>query len=143
MLRARWWRILDGIMLVLFTFSVIVQFNDPDPFRWAAMYGIAAVACALSLAGRLPWWLPVAIAAVALVWAATLAPRVIGKVPFLDMFGAFEMQNVAIEESREMYGLVLIAAWMVVLAVRTRALYDSSARPHHMRADTDGGPSPG
>jgi hypothetical protein len=143
MLRARWWRILDGIMLVLFTFSVLVQFNDPDPFRWAAMYGLAAVASALSLAGRLPSWLPVAIAAIALAWAATLAPRVVGDVRFLDMFGAFEMQNVAIEESREMYGLVLIAAWTVVLAVRTRALSHSSARRNHVRADADGGPSPG
>ena len=141
MLRARWWRILDGIMLVLFTFSVIVQFNDPDPFRWAAMYAAAGVACALSLARRLPWWLPVAIAAVALAWAATLAPRVIGEVRFLDMFGAFEMKSVAIEESREMYGLALIAAWMVVLAVRARLLaHDAALRPH-LRPDADGGTS--
>jgi hypothetical protein len=34
------------------------------------------------------------------------------------MFGAFEMQNVGIEESAEMFGLLIIAAWMAVPAVR-------------------------
>ena len=36
------------------------------------------------------------------------------------MFGAFEMRSVGIEESREMYGLLIIAAWMAGLAVRAR-----------------------
>jgi hypothetical protein len=117
-LRTRVWKIADSIMLVLFAFSVVVQFNDPDPLRWAGMYGLAAVACALALAGRQRWWFPATVAALALVWAGALAPRVIGEVRFLDMFGAFEMKSVAIEEAREMYGLVLVAAWMVVLSVR-------------------------
>ncbi|MDQ3996935.1 MAG: hypothetical protein M3303_07940 [Gemmatimonadota bacterium] len=58
--------------------------------------------------------------AVALAWALTLAPRVVGGVPFREMFGALEMRTVGLEESREMYGLLIIAAWMAVLALRTR-----------------------
>jgi hypothetical protein len=57
---------------------------------------------------------------VTLAWAVTLAPHVVGRVPFGEMFGAFEMKNVGIEESREMYGLVIIAAWMAVLALRAQ-----------------------
>jgi hypothetical protein len=60
---------------------------------------------------------PIVIAVVTLAWAATIAPRVIGKVPFGAMFDEFEMRNIAIEESREMYGLVFIAAWMAAVAV--------------------------
>jgi hypothetical protein len=52
-------------------------------------------------------------------------PRVVGHVPFREMFGAFEMRTVGIEESREMYGLLIIAAWMAVLALAPR--YSSSA----------------
>jgi hypothetical protein len=33
------------------------------------------------------------------------------------MFAEFEMANVGIEESREMYGLCIIATWMVAIAV--------------------------
>jgi hypothetical protein len=74
----------------------------------------------LALLRRMHWTLPAILAAVALVWAAILAPRVVGRVPFRDMFGAFEMRNVGIEESREMYGLLIIATWMAVLALRAR-----------------------
>jgi hypothetical protein len=42
---------------------------------------------------------------------------VFGKIPFGDMFGAFEMKNTGIEESREMYGLLLVAIWMGAVAV--------------------------
>jgi lysylphosphatidylglycerol synthetase-like protein (DUF2156 family) len=107
-------------MLLLFTLGAAVQVNDPDPARWIAVYALAAAACLLSLLRRLPWTLPALLCAVAVAWAATLAPRVVGRVPFREMFGAFEMRTVGIEESREMYGLLIIAAWMVVLALRAQ-----------------------
>jgi hypothetical protein len=34
------------------------------------------------------------------------------------MFEEFEMKNIGVEESREMYGLLLVAGWMAVLAHR-------------------------
>lgn len=117
---AEWlaWKIADALFLLMFVFSVIVQVNDPDPLAWMAIYGAAALACLLSLAGRLPWQLPVAIGVIALVWALTIAPRVIGEVPFLDMFAEFEMKDIGVEESREMYGLILTGGWMAVLGHR-------------------------
>jgi hypothetical protein len=72
----------------------------------------------LGLLGRGHWACPAVVGLVAAVWAARIAPRVLSQVPFLAMFDAFEMENAGIEESREMYGLVFIATWMVVLAVR-------------------------
>jgi hypothetical protein len=107
-------------MLLLFAFGAAVQFNDPDPARWIAVYGLATVACLLSLLRRLHWAFPALLCVVTLVWSATLARHVIGRVPFSAMFGAFEMKDVGIEESREMYGLLIIAAWMTALALRAR-----------------------
>ncbi len=107
-------------MLLLFTFGAAVQLNDPDPARWIAIYALAAVACLFSLLRRLHWALPALLGVVTLGWAVTLAPHVVGRVPFGEMFGAFEMKNVGIEESREMYGLLIIAAWMAVLMFRAR-----------------------
>jgi len=114
----RVWKAADLVMLLAFAFSVVVQVNDPDPWAWTAVYGLAAASCLLALMGRGPWALPAAVGAAAAAWAATIAPRVLGRVPFLDMFGAFEMASVGVEESREMYGLLIVAAWMGVLAVR-------------------------
>lgn len=115
---ARIWRIADAMMLVLFAFSAVVQVNDPDPLRWIALYALAGAACGLSLARGRRWWFPATLGVIALGWALTLAPRVAGRVPFGDMFGAFEMRSTGIEESREMYGLLIVAAWMAVIAVR-------------------------
>jgi len=113
---SRGWRAANAIMLLLFAFSVIVQVNDPDPLRWMAIYGGAALVCGLAMARRARWWAAALVGLAALVWAATIAPRVVGSVPFADMFGAFEMKNAAVEESREMYGLLLVAGWMAVIA---------------------------
>jgi hypothetical protein len=117
---SRGWRAADGVMLLLFTLGAVVQVNDPDPVRWIAMYALAAAACLLALLRRIHWTLPALLGAVALAWALTLAPRVVGRVPFREMFGAFEMRTVGVEESREMYGLLVIAAWMAVLTLRAR-----------------------
>jgi Na+/H+ antiporter NhaD/arsenite permease-like protein len=113
------WKVADAIFLLMFVFSVVVQINDQDPIPWMAIYGAAAVACLLSLTGRLPWRFAVITGVVALAWAATIMPRVIGQVPFLDMFAEFEMKDIGVEESREMYGLLLIGGWMSVLGHRS------------------------
>lgn len=114
------WRAADAVMLLLFLFAASLQLNDPDPIRWVAIYTLAAVACLLSLLRQGHWGLPAAVALVAVVWAAMLSRHVLGHIPFGDMFGGWEMKDVGVEESREMYGLLIIAVYMLVLAVRAR-----------------------
>ena len=108
------------VMLVLFLFGLAVQYNDPDPWRWAAIYGAAAVACLLAVMGRMPRWLPVLVAVVAAVWATSLAPDVVGKVRPGEMFQEFEMKSPLIEQAREMFGLLIITAAMLLLIVTGR-----------------------
>jgi hypothetical protein len=104
-------------MLLAFTFSVAVQLNDPDPLLWAAIYAAAALVCAFELQRRVHPVVPAGIAAASAIWAMTIAPRVLGHVPFTAMFAEFEMANAGVEESREMYGLALIAIWMTAVAM--------------------------
>ena len=106
------------LLLAAFLFSIVVQLNDPDPIVWIAIYALASAATVLGLFERGHWAFPAILGVLTLGWAMSIAPRVMGSVPFLDMFGAFEMADVGIEESREMYGLLMIGAWMAVLAVR-------------------------
>jgi hypothetical protein len=109
------WIAANTALLLLFLFSVAVQYNDPDPIRWMAIYGLAAVATGLELAGRGIWWVSAPVGATALLWALTFAPRIAGRVPFREMFSAWEMKNIDVEEAREMYGLAIVAVWMAVL----------------------------
>jgi hypothetical protein len=113
------------VMTVLFVLGAAVQYNDPDPWRWVAIYASAAVASVLALRGKLPRWLAIMIAVIAAIWAATLAPCVVGYVRFSDLFREIGMDSPAIEEGREMVGLMLISAWMVVLALAGRRMRPS------------------
>lgn len=113
-------RVANWLMAAAFLFSVVVQYNDPDRVRWMLIYGVAALACILKLRHRLRWYLPAALGVTAFGWAASLAPGVIGKTTFGEMFQAFHMINTAVEEAREMGGLLVIAGWMAVLVAASR-----------------------
>jgi hypothetical protein len=113
------WISLQWLMTAAFLFSVVVQWNDPDPIRWMAIYGAAAAVsgwAALAPAGY-PWWLPVAVAVVALIWSLTLLPQVVGKVRLAELFESWEMKSPRVEVAREAGGLMIVAVWMALTAV--------------------------
>ena len=105
----------NGLMAALFIFAAVLQYNDPDPLRWMALYLSAAIACFLRLTGRSAWLAPGLVGLTALVWTGTIAPRVAGRVPFFRLFARWEMANPLVEEGREMYGLLIVAGWMAFL----------------------------
>ena len=115
-------RAAHAFMALLFFFGAAVQYNDPDPFRWIAIYLGASIACTLAALarGRPALTLAAVVGAAALVWGALLAPGVLGVVQPGELVGAWEMKDAAIEVGREMYGLFIIAAWMVVIVVTER-----------------------
>jgi hypothetical protein len=110
-------RILHGIFAALFLFGAVVQYNDPDPLRWMLIYLAAAAACVLAAMRRVPTVLPALVALIALAWAAVLAPGVSGSVEPSELVGAWEMKDARVEIGREMYGLLIIAGWMIVIVV--------------------------
>jgi hypothetical protein len=114
-------RTLNGLMAALFLVAVVVQYNDPDPLQWMAIYGAACVIAAACAAGRrLPGLWPIAVAAIALVWAASIALRGPHSADYASMFAAWEMRSPGIEEAREATGLLIVAAWMAVIAAARR-----------------------
>jgi hypothetical protein len=113
-------KVIALLLAVLFLFGLAVQYNDPDPLPWMAIYAAAALACILAAVGRLPRWLPAIVTLVAAVWAVALAPGVIGQVNPLEMFEEFEMKSPQIEQAREMFGLLIIAVVMLALLALQR-----------------------
>lgn len=115
-------RIADGVMVPLFLLSVAVQYNDPDPVRWMAIYlaaGIVSFVSAWKTPGaRRLFASSLAVGAVAAAWALTILPRVVGTPGFPTFSFGHGMENETIEETRELGGLVITATWMAVVAVR-------------------------
>ncbi len=117
----RW---MNFVMATLFLLSAALQFNDPDPLRWALIYGAAGVACLLFDRIRPPWLLPSLVGVACFAWAGGLAPRVLPALRFADLFGSMKAETPSIEQSRELLGLVIIIAWMLVLAAKSRNLQE-------------------
>lgn len=111
------WTAANVVMLLMFLMSLVVQYNDPDPVRWMLIYGAAALIAGLEIRRSAPVAAATAVGAAAFVWMITISRRVLGHVGFAEMFSAWEMKNVAVEEEREMYGLLLVALWMAAVAV--------------------------
>jgi Transmembrane family 220, helix len=130
-------RVIGALMAALFVFAAALQYNDPDPIQWAAIYLAAAVASILYLVGRLRWYVPVLIALVALVWAGTLARHVWGLIGISQLFEEWEMANPTVEEGREMYGLLIIAFWMAALAIATLKTRRASTLPAREHGDVN------
>lgn len=118
-------------MLLLFLFAAAVQFNDPDPFAWIAVYVAAAAICASEIRRGASVWAPIALALVALAWAGSLFYRA-RDVPVSSLVAEWEMRDIHVEEAREMYGLLIVAAWMIVIAtgrlMRARAVASVASR---------------
>jgi hypothetical protein len=112
-------RIVNALMALVFLMAVVVQYNDVDPLRWMAIYGAAfAVSAIVWRSGRVHPAAPVLVGAVALVWGLGIMLGGPGGTNYLHMFDAWEMQSVNVEEAREATGLLIVASWMAVLAVR-------------------------
>jgi hypothetical protein len=106
-------------MALLFTFAAALQFNDPDPIRWMALYGAA---CVLSLVvlfrRRVPLTIVVVVGLAALTWAGLIAFGGPAALEYGHMFEAWEMKSPSVEQAREVSGLLIVAGWMTVLFVR-------------------------
>lgn len=112
--------VLNWIMCALFLLSAAVQWNDPDPVRWMAIYGVAFAIClATGLRAPVPAMAPLLVAAVALAWAIAIIDggRTTG---YSHMFDAWEMKSANVELAREATGLLIAGVWMVVIAVAQR-----------------------
>jgi Transmembrane family 220, helix len=116
----RWFHYVSWLMAALYLVSVALQYNDPDPLRWMAIYGAAALASLCLPTQRWAAPLALAVAAVALVWAALLLPDIVGVVSFTDLWRKMSEKGGAVEIEREVGGLIIVVGWMVAGAVLAR-----------------------
>jgi hypothetical protein len=100
-------------MGALLAVCVALQYNDPDPARWMAIYGAGALISA-ALPGRRAAALPgLIVGLAALAWAAYLIHRTWGVIALSDLTGKMSEKGGAVEEGREAGGLAIEAVWLL------------------------------
>lgn len=110
-------RIANSIVGGLFLVSAALQYNDPDPWRWIALYALAGIATLSWGTSPLSRVLTGLAAVFALAWALSMAPRVLPELVVRDLVRPMSEKTPAIEESREMLGLLMVGAWSAWLCL--------------------------
>jgi hypothetical protein len=115
-------RLVNGIMAALFALAVAVQYNDPDPVRWMAIYGAGCLVTLMAaIRGSAPLAASATVGLIALAWCVYWAGTSHADLrTYGHMFDAWEMKNEPIEEAREASGLLIVSVWMAVVALRAR-----------------------
>ncbi len=105
-------------MIILFGYTIVVQFNNPDPFFWIALYGLSVLTSIGSLVS-LPMpgvlWIILGIYTAAIVW---LSPHFSNT--SLDAFTDIGMKGMEEALVRELWGMVICALWTCVLLFHER-----------------------
>ena len=96
-----------AVMTLLFLAAASVQFNDPDPLGWVAIYVAAAVLSAWSVFAIVPRVIAAPFGLAAMIWAATL---------FVE--AANQNFSIDAEVPREFFGLIIVGIWGELLAAR-------------------------
>jgi hypothetical protein len=115
-------RILCFFFGALFLVGAGVQWNDPDPLAWIVAYLVGAGLSFHAGAGGRAFVASALASIVFAVWFATLAAT-IPDAPE-EAFTSFEMRETSHEQPREAIGLLLLAGWSALLAVRARSAPD-------------------
>ncbi len=112
-------RVVDGLFGAAFLLSAVVQYNDPDPLRWIAMYLLAVVAAAWPPGSRLALGLTATAGIVATVWCLFVLPEAMAVTGMGDVVAAMSPDRPRTEAARELGGLLLVVVWSVVRVLRT------------------------
>lgn len=103
------------IALVFFLLLALLQYNDPDPVQWIVIYLAAATMCLISLVHRQRVWLPLVLFVISLGWATLILSSVVGQVSLGEVVDSLTMKTRAVEEAREIGGLLLVALWAAIV----------------------------
>jgi len=103
---------LGGLKLVVaafFVYAAVVQVNDPDALLWMLMYAVAATLTVMSLVITYHAAFTGSFAAICICWAILILPTAFDK----DLSFAEEIP-------RELFGLLIVSAWMLWLTIHHR-----------------------
>ncbi len=124
------WCAASALMAGFFAWAAAMQLNDPDPARWFALYGGAALVAAAGALAK-PLLLPSrALGVIALIWAAAIAPELWGRWNVGDLGAKMSRARPEVEYGREFCGLLIVAAYCFALAQVTARRYMSDRHAH-------------
>lgn len=119
---------LNIFFIILFVFSALVQYNDPDPYIWVPLYLYGAVLCFLSIRKN---YKPALFIGGIIVYTLYGLYLLFDKNGVISWVKDHEAENIVqsmkatkpwIEETREFFGLLLLISALVINMIWQRRL---------------------
>jgi hypothetical protein len=111
-------RLIHLALALLLAGCAAVQYNDPDPVLWIALYGAGSALLVLAAAGWRRRWAVLAVLASYVAVGVTVLPGFLEWLlhhPAGDIAASMSAEQPHIEASREFLGLVIAAACVAPL----------------------------
>ncbi len=103
-------KIANGILTLLFILFAVVQFNDPDPYYWIAIYSAVALISGFAVVGKYNKNIILTVIGVCIIWMFTLIPGVIDWMEkgMPSITGSMKAESPHVEYLREFLGLFIV-----------------------------------
>jgi hypothetical protein len=108
-----WFPWLSYLMAALFAVSAVLQYNDPDPAPWMAIYGTGAIISALMPTQKPFAGLAMIVGLGCSIWSLYLIHSTWGLIAVSDLTSKMSEKGGAVETGREAVGLAIEAVWLV------------------------------
>lgn len=96
-------RTIDLVFALILLFFALLQYNDPDPLYWTAVYALAALWCGLAA------WRPGVIAGSPLLSVGLIVSVVAFLAGFVALAPTIDANWIHVEEAREALGYLICA----------------------------------
>ncbi len=103
-----------GVFAILFLISAVLQYNDPDPLLWIAIYGMATLVTLGFVFNKVSYIVPALVGLLGVIGFFLIFPE---KFEGFAL-GKGDIKN--IEEAREAFGLLIISMVMFIFTLRMR-----------------------
>lgn len=109
---------LNGAIFILFLVFAALQYNDPDPVRWIAVYGFVALVYGMAVFGKFNKLVTWAGLAFIVFWMGVWVPEFLNwiKIGSPNIAGQMKAETPYVEFTREFLGLLLAGlalAWQI------------------------------
>lgn len=108
-------RIAHGIVAALFALSATLQFNDPSPAAWIALYSACAIAAASAAANRPFKRFALVVLFICALWEMHYLSLGAWRAPFTSLTQEWTMKNESVVNGREFWALILLGGWMALV----------------------------
>ena len=99
---------LTSLFALLCVTSAALQYNDPDPLRWIAIYLAGGVSAMVAILRRPLWWAALLVALAAVIWGTNILMSIIDVVELSDLWRKMSEKGGHAEELREAIGLFIV-----------------------------------